>query len=86
MVRPAPPREEVKGDEYQHQGYRVLLDCKGKEWRVEIYRPGTTTCHLVINYAGASADRDLVVDDVKQIIDQLLKIDTGKGTGTSRFS
>lgn len=68
MPKTPDPTDDVPSHQYRYRGYRVLLFAKGEGWRVEIYAPGSEVAQ-VVNYDGAPAARDVVADEIKQIID-----------------
>lgn len=69
-----PSRDDMATEDYQHRGYRAVFYRQGEGWCVEIYPPGSSTCELVISYAGAEADRDILLDDITQLIDRQLDL------------
>jgi hypothetical protein len=71
LPRTPDPTPDVPQHEYQYRGYRVLIYAKGEGSRVEIYAPGSEVCERVVNYDGAPAARDVITEDIKQIIDRM---------------
>ncbi len=72
MPQTPDPITGVTPQEYQHRGYRALFFARGEGWRVDIYKPGSKVCELVVSYDGAPAACDVVADDIKHIIDGML--------------